>query len=142
MRKIVFLSLVLMLAALSSWAQRTITGRVTDANGNPVAGASVQIQNTKLGTVTKDDGSFSLNVPADGRTLVISAVGMAAQDVAIGSRTNLSVSLQANAGSNLQEVVVVGYGTQQKRAFTGSSSKVNPQQISTLMTPSIDKELA
>ena len=142
MRKFLLLSLVLMLAALTSWAQRTITGRVTDANGNPVPGASVQVQNTRVGTVTKDDGTFSLNVPANGRTLTISAVGMTPQDVAVGTKTSLSVSLQSNSGSNLQEVVVVGYGTQQKKAFTGSSSKVNPQQISTLMTPSVDKELA
>ncbi len=130
-----------MLCGLASWAQRTLTGKVTDANGAPISGASVQVQNTRAGTVTKDDGSFSINVPANGRSLIVTAVGMADQTIAIGSQANIAVSLQAGTQQNLAEVVVVGYGTQQRKSFTGSASKVNPQKIASLSTPSIDKEL-
>src|SRR6476620_5670088 len=142
MRKFLLVSLVLMLTGLASWAQRTVTGKVTDANGNPVPSASVQVQNTQVGTVTKEDGTFSLSVPANGRKLVISAVGFGSQEINIGSQSSYPVSLRAGAEQNMQEVVVVGYGTQQRKSFTGSASKVNAQQISTLMTPSVDKELA
>src|SRR5690349_12947362 len=141
MRKFLFLSCMLMLASLFSWAQRSISGRVTDANGNPIPGASVQVKSTRIGTVTKEDGTFTLTVPANGRTLVISAVGQAAQEVAVSGQSNISVSMQAGTERNLQEVVVTGYGTQSRKSFTGSASKVNAQQISTLMTPSVDKEL-
>src|SRR5215218_4174191 len=106
MRKFLVLSLGLMLTGLTSWAQRTITGKVTDANGNPVPSASVLIQNTRAGTVTKEDGSFSINVPASGRTLVISAIGMAPQEVVIGTQSTLAVSLRAGTDQSMQEVVV------------------------------------
>ena len=142
MRKFLLVSLVLMLTGLASWAQRTVTGKVTDANGNPVPSASVQVQNTQVGTVTKEDGSFSLSVPANGRRLVITAVGFDAQEMNIGSQASYSISLKAANEQSMQEVVVVGYGTQQRKSFTGSASKVSAQKIATLMTPSIDKELA
>ncbi|MDQ6610345.1 MAG: TonB-dependent receptor plug domain-containing protein, partial [Bacteroidota bacterium] len=132
---------VLLLAGLTSWAQRTITGRVTDAAGTPVAGASVQVQNTKVGTITKDDGSFSLSVPANGRTLIISAVGMANQEIAIGSRTNFAVSLRADAEQNLQEVVVVGYQTRRKRDEAGAISSVRAADIENKPNLSLDKAL-
>jgi TonB-linked SusC/RagA family outer membrane protein len=142
MRKFLLLSLVLTLAFVTSWAQRTVTGRVTDANGNPIASASVQVQNTQVGTVTREDGTYSLTVPANGRVLVISAVGMTTQEINIGTQSAINVSLQTGAQQNLQEVVVVGYGTQQRRTFTGSASKVDAGRIATLATPSVDKELA
>ena len=81
MRKFLCLSVVLMLCSLVSWAQRSVTGKVTDATGNPVPNASIQVQNTQVGTVSKEDGTFSLTVPANGRRLVITAIGMAAQEV-------------------------------------------------------------
>lgn len=96
MRKLLFLSVMLMLAGLTSWAQRTVTGRVTDANGNPVPNASVQVRNSQVGTVTKDDGTFSLAVPANGRALVITSVGLAEQEVVIGSQNTINVSLQTS----------------------------------------------
>lgn len=97
MRKFLSLSVMLMLAALTSWAQRAISGRVTDANGNPVPNASVQVQNTQVGTVTREDGTFSLTAPANGRVLVVSAVGLATREVTIGNQTSFAVSMQAGA---------------------------------------------
>lgn len=140
MRKLLLL-MVLVIAGLTSWAQRAITGRVTDANGNPIAGASVQVQNTQVGTVTREDGSFSLTVPANGRRLIITAIGMAAQEVNVGSQNNYSVSLQAGTDQSMQEVVVVGYGTQRRREVTGAIGKIDPRPIAQLVTPSVDKQL-
>lgn len=87
---------------------RTVTGKVIDAAGAPVSGASVQIKNTTLGTITKEDGTFSISVPPNGRVLVISAIGQAAQEVTIGTQSNISISLRP-ADENLQAVVVTGY---------------------------------
>lgn len=142
MRKLLTLSVMLMLAGVTSWAQRTITGRVTDANGNPISGASVEVQNTRVGTVTKDDGTFTLTVPANGRTLVVSAVGQTAQNITLGNQTNVAVALQTANQQSMQEIVVVGYGTQRRRETTGSLSSVNGGKIAEKPVQSFESALA
>jgi TonB-linked SusC/RagA family outer membrane protein len=142
MRKFLFVSVVLMLTGLASWAQRTVTGKVTDANGNPVPSASVQVQNTQVGTVTRDDGTFSLTVPANGRRLVITAVGFGAQEVNIGNQSNYSVSLQSGNGQSMQEIVVVGYGTQRRREITGNLSTVSGSAVAQKPLQSFESGLA
>lgn len=143
MRKFLCFSIMLMLAGLTSWAQRTVTGRVTDASGAPIPNASVMVQNTKVGTVTKDDGSFSLTVPANGRVLVISAVGQAAQEITIGSQSNISVTLQAGSQQNLQEVVVTSMGIRRSEKALGYSvSKVEPTTLLQKSEPNILNTLA
>ena len=134
---------MLMLAGLTSWAQRTVTGRVTDASGAPIPNASVVVQNTKVGTVTKDDGSFSLNVPASGRVLVISSVGQATQEITIGSQSNISVTLQAGSQQNLQEVVVTSMGIRRSEKALGYAvSKVDPTTLLQKSEPNILNTLA
>ena len=120
---------------------KTITGRVTDNFGAPLANVSVQVKGTSDGTTTGTDGRFSLTVPSTVSTLVFSYSGMGSQEVNISNQTNVSVSMQSSAQA-MDEVVVVGYGTQRKRAVTASISKVDPGAISNLVTPSIDKQLA
>jgi len=141
MRKLLLL-MVLVIAGLTSWAQRAVTGRVTDANGNPIVGASVQVQNTQVGTITREDGTFSLTVPANGRRLVITAVGMAAQEVNIGTQNNYTVSMQAGTGQSMQEVVVVGYGTQRRGEVTGNVSRVSGQVVANRPNQSFEQGLA
>lgn len=142
MRKFLFLSVMLTLMAAQSWAQgRTVTGKVTDDKSNPIPNVSVMVKGTRLGTVTKDDGTYSLTVPSNGRVLIFSFSGMESQEVEIGEQSVINTTLSLTANT-MENIVVVGYGVQQKKAFTGSSAKVNAQKISTLMTPSIDKELA
>jgi TonB-dependent starch-binding outer membrane protein SusC len=140
MRKLLLLCAAVFMTIMS-WAQRTVTGRVTDDKGAPLPNVSITIKGTNQGTVSGADGSFSLNVPANGRTLVFSAVGMDTKELAIGSQATISASLEPEDRS-MQEVVVVGYGTQQKKAFTGSASKVDAEKFSNLLTPSVDKQLA
>src|SRR6476620_8127735 len=121
MKRLLTTVLGMLILCIQLMAQsRTITGRVTNENGSSEVGASVQVLNTQVGTVTKEDGTFSLSVPANAKTLVISALGMATQEITLGSQTNLSISLRAGAQQNLQEVVVVGYGTQRRRSLTGA----------------------
>ena len=85
MKKIFSLLLGVFFLCATALAQRTVTGKVTDDKGNPIPNASVQVKGTTTGTVTKEDGSYSLTVPANGRTLVFSSVDMATQEAAIGN---------------------------------------------------------
>lgn len=103
------------------YAQQKITGTVFEDNGEPCIGATVMIQGTKLGTKTDLDGNFSINVQ-EGKKLVISYVGMITQTVK--AKDGMKITLQPDA-TQLQEVVAVGMMKQDKRLFTGASSKID-----------------
>jgi TonB-linked SusC/RagA family outer membrane protein len=107
---------------------RTITGKVNDAAGKPLANATVQIKGTSTGTVTGEDGTFTLSVPSAARTLTVSSVGFAAADFSISGKNTLSVELKTEDQA-LSEVVVVAYGTQRKEALTGSVGQVSAEEI-------------
>ena len=119
---------------------RTITGKVTDANGNPVSNASVFIKGTKVGTVTNTDGSYSLNVPMGAKTLVISSLNMLPEEVKIGAMAEYSLALKPQDVS-MDEVVVVGYNTIARRSLTGSVSKVAGEAVSNKPVTSFDQAL-
>ncbi len=104
-----------------------ISGVVSDEEGNPLIGASVLVKGTNIGTVTDLDGKYELSVPDDASTLVISYTGYSQQEVAIEGRTMINVELVAGVG--LDEVVVVGYGTQRKENLTGSVATVTSRDI-------------
>jgi TonB-linked SusC/RagA family outer membrane protein len=132
-----------MLTGLVSWAQRTVSGKVTDANGNPVPSASIQVQNTQVGTVSKEDGTFSLTVPANGRRLVISAVGFGTQEVSIGSQAIYAISLREGGDQNMQEVVVTAMGVRRSEKALGYAvTKVDPGTLLQRSEPNVLNTLA
>lgn len=138
------LSLILSLLVLSvAWvhAQRSIMGQVTDNAGEPLIGTSIIAKGTSAGTTTDIDGSFTLQVPKEATVLVFSYTGYETQEVTLGTSNTVNVVL-ADAALGLDEIVVVGYGTQQKRDVTGSISSVKGETISGLATPSFDQQLA
>ena len=99
---------------------QTITGRITDAaSGNALSGATIAVKNTKRTTTSDADGNFSISVVNNKSVLVISFVGYSGQEVPVAEKTVIDIKLQAIA-SDLQQVVVVGYGTQSKKDITGS----------------------
>jgi TonB-dependent starch-binding outer membrane protein SusC len=118
-------------ALLVSYGQdRTITGKVTDSkDGSPVAGATVQPKGTRTGTSTRADGTFSLTVGSGVTTLVITSVGYETQEVSLDGKTNVDVSFVPSAGSNLNEVVVTGYGTAKRKDLTGSIASVQAKDF-------------
>jgi TonB-linked SusC/RagA family outer membrane protein len=142
MRRLLFFVLGMMLISAQLLAQnRTITGKVTDAQGIPVSNASVSVKGTTTGTSTGADGSFSLSVPANAKTLVISSIGYQAQEIAIGSQSSISVSL-VSANDQLTEVVVsVPYGTIKKKAFTGAEVTINARAIEKQQVTSVTNTL-
>ncbi|HZH94664.1 MAG TPA: SusC/RagA family TonB-linked outer membrane protein, partial [Flavisolibacter sp.] len=118
----------------------TVTGRITDDKGTGFPNASVTVKGTRIGTVTGADGSFSISVPANASTLVVSSVGFGNQEVAINNRTTLDVTLTAST-SALDEVVVVGYQTRRKIDEAGAISTVRAADIENQPNVSLDKAL-
>jgi len=107
---------------------RTITGTVTDSAGQPLSAVSVTVKGAKNGTSTSQDGSFTLSIPPNASTLLISYVGYQSQEAAITSVSNVKVILLA-AAQALNDVVVVAYGTQKKSSLTSAVSTVNAKEI-------------
>ncbi|RYY18187.1 MAG: TonB-dependent receptor, partial [Cytophagaceae bacterium] len=105
-----------------------ITGRITDEKGEPLPGANVIVKGTAIGTATNADGNYSLNAPA-GATLVFSFVGYPAQEIPLNGRTSLDVKFAAPQSQSLNDVVVVGYGTQSKREVTGAIASVKGAEL-------------
>jgi len=137
-RLFMMLALPLVLLSFRALAQeKIVTGRVTDSkDGRPLASVSVLVKDTKIGTQTSNDGTFSLKVPSSATILVVSSVGYALQEVSIGTGT-INVALVQTTGAALNEVIVVGYGTARKKDLTGSVSSVNSKdfQKGSITTP-------
>ncbi|GHB72915.1 SusC/RagA family TonB-linked outer membrane protein [Persicitalea jodogahamensis] len=106
----------------------TVNGKVTDENGGPLPGVSVVLRGTQRGTTTDTQGDFSLNVPDQTAVLVFSFVGYKSQEVTVGSQSTINLSLLPDE-SALDEVVVVGYGTQKKVNVIGSVSQIGEKQL-------------
>jgi TonB-linked SusC/RagA family outer membrane protein len=122
---------LIFLSAIKLFAQNnlvTIKGNVTDENGAAISGVSITVKNSRQGTVSTPSGDFSLpNVKPD-VTLIISSLGFKNETVVLAGRTSLSIKLQKEIGK-LDEVMVVGYGTQRKIATTGSIASVKASDI-------------
>lgn len=110
-----------------SFAQTTVRGTVTD-NGRPLSGVSVTVKGTSVGTTTNDQGAYTISVPANRGTLVITNVGYQAQEVQVNGRSSVDVPLTAASGQ-LNEIVVTGYGTQRRREVTSAITTVNAEQF-------------
>lgn len=114
--------LLLFFLPIMAFAQSTISGLVKDQTGDPVPGANVFVKGTTNGTITDIDGKYSLTAPSDA-TLVFSFIGYTSQEVAVGGRTTINVTLEDEA-MELGEIVAVGYGTMKKSDLTGSVASV------------------
>ncbi len=111
-----------------AWAQqRTITGKVVDANGEGVPGVSVYVKETTRGTVTDFEGNYSL-AASQGEVLVFQSIGYTTQEITVGAENTLDVSLAEDI-QGLSEIVVVGYGTQQKKDLTGAITKIGAEDF-------------
>lgn len=143
MRKLILTLSTVFVFILSAVAQdRTISGKITNENNVPVEGASVATPDGKYGTQTNANGNYSITLPASVKTLSFSFVNFETVTKPIGTgNMTINISLKPS-DSKMEEVVVVGYGTQQKKAFTGAAAKVDVKQFSNLITPSVDKQLA
>lgn len=130
LRRVLLLWVGLLLAAIGFSQTKPITGRVTDDKGNPVPNASVLVKGSTQGTSTDENGNFSLEVPASATTLTISSLNFTEQDVRITGSV-LSIALMPQSGQ-MDEVVVVGYGTQKVTKISGAIATVKEKEIEKL----------
>ena len=136
----IFIPLIFLLISAVSWAQnKTVAGKVMDENGAPVINASVVARGTTTGTSTNEKGEFSLSVPASASRIEVSAINFTTKEVAI-SNSPLSIVLAASV-SNLDEVVVVGYGTQKITKVSGAIATVKGADIEKLKPVRIEDAL-
>ena len=122
-------------------AQQSVSGTVKDAEGTPLPGASIVEKGTTNGTQTDFDGNFSISVTGSNAILVISYLGFSKQEIAIGEQTTINVVLQQDS-AKLDEVVVVGYGTQKKSDVTGAISQIKLDENSPGAYSSLDKMIS
>lgn len=105
-----------------------IKGTVKDKDGQPVPGVTIQVKGTGIGTVSTPEGTFTLNAPDANVTLLFSYIGYDPQEIVLEGRTELNI-IMATSSSQLEQVVVVGYGTQRKRDLTGSIGSVKGEEL-------------
>lgn len=132
---------MLSLFSLTAFAQIKITGTASDAEtGEPLSFITIQIKGTTAGTTSDMDGNYSIEVPNRDAILVYSYIGYRSQEIKVGNQTHINVRLSEDV-ETLDEVVVVGYGVQNKRDVTGSIAKVGSEELMSVPTSSFDAAL-
>lgn len=136
--------LVLMCFALLSWsagAQIQVTGKISDNVGESIPGATIQIKGTQTGCISDVDGNYVITVPDQNTVLCFSFIGFSSQEVAVGNRTRIDVTLQPTS-IGIDEVVVIGYGSTRRKDLTGSVSSIKSESIQNKLITSLDDALA
>ena len=134
-RSLLMLLMLLLFCSTSLFAQRKIAGKVTEA-GSAVPGVTVTVKGSNAGTVTDIEGNYSLQVDQNATTLVYSFIGLKTQEVVIGSRSVIDVSMEPDI-EQLDEVIVIGYGSREKKDVTTAVSQISSKEITqnVSMTP-------
>ncbi|HWI92658.1 MAG TPA: TonB-dependent receptor [Flavisolibacter sp.] len=137
----VILVLLLIISNLS-FAQNnvTVTGKITDESNKPLEGVSIQVKGTTNATVTNADGNFQITVPSEKSILVITHVGYEQQEIQVGNRRQISIPMKAAANS-MENVVVIGYGTQKRKNVTGAVSSFDARRVDEQPVQRVDQAL-
>ena len=142
MRRLLYVMLGLLLLHTQLFAQnRTVTGTVSDNNGQPLPDVSVKVVGSPIGTVTDKNGAFSLSVPSSARSLEISYVGFNAQTVSIPAQGIIAVSLVPSESSTLNTVVVTGFARVKRSQYAGSATKITAEKVNYVPVASFDQIL-
>ena len=136
----IFTALLLLMGfSLTGFAQNVVTGKVTNSkNGNPITGVTVTVKGTTTRTQTDANGIYNISVPNNNTKLVFTSVGFSTLELSAG---NASVVSLTESSVQLEDVVMIGYGSQRKKEVTGAISKVNSAQIIAVSTPSFESSL-
>src|SRR3954469_20926042 len=145
MRKCAILRVALLLlcglyASISFAQDRRVSGTVTDEKQVPLSGATITVKGTKIATTTDNAGTFTVNVPQNAHTLVVSYVGLQTNEVALGTSDVVAVSLGLTSAT-LSDVVVVGYGTSKRANLTTAQSSVSSKQIEKTVNTTIEQAI-
>ena len=135
---------MVLFVVLTSFAQtafsQTIQGKVTDENGVPFPGASVTVKGTSKGVITDYDGFYKLILEENSEILIFSFLGYTSSEEAINGRTTINVSLEPDAQS-LGEIIVVGYGAEKRSQITGAVASISPESLTRNTAASLDNAL-
>ncbi len=126
--------------SLSLFAQKTVTGRVTNKANQPIQGATVQVKGSTTVTITGTDGTFNIRVPNERSSLVVSVIGYEVIEMPVAGKTNINMSL-AETTSQLSEVLVTGYSTQRKKDITGAVSVVKVSDLVAVPAGNAEQQL-
>ncbi len=140
MRKSLLILFGIMFFSIQVFAQKTITGKVSDDQGNPISNVSVLVKGTKSGTITNQDGFYSIAVSATAKTLVFSSLNSETKELAIGTDASINVSLLSSEKS-MDEVVVVGYSVMRKKDVAAAISKIKGSEIAAMPTPTFTQAI-
>src|SRR5690606_4680637 len=139
--KIRWIAPVLLLCVLSVAHGQDVTGRVTDSGDNsPLPGASIIVKGTSVGTTTDVNGEYTISTEDANATLVFSFIGYETQEIQIGGRTRIDIALMGSAQA-LQEIVVVGYGTQRRKDLTGAVAHIDTESMQAEATANLTSML-
>ncbi len=142
MKKQIFIVLILLETIIGNINAQTISGSVNDSNdGSPLIGVNIVEKGTSNGTITQVDGTYTLKTTGEDPILIFSFIGFESQEIKVVGNANINVKLVADA-SDLDEVVVVGYGTQKKSHLTGAISKVANDKLDQIPVSTIDQALS
>jgi len=130
------LAAILMIFTLAAQAQTQIKGRVLDDQGKPLPGVSILVKGTSTSTTASNTGNFSISVPSASSVLVFTYIGFTSKEIPVRNQTEINVTLLPSA-AELEQVVVVGYGTQRKEAVTGSVANISGEKVREVPAPNI-----
>jgi TonB-linked SusC/RagA family outer membrane protein len=131
---------LLWLMSVVAFAQKSVSGKVSDAKGDGVPGASITVKGTTTGTISDATGSFKINVPNSGGSLVFSSIGYKTQEVKLTGQSTINVSMEDDAAS-LDEVVVTGYSIDKRRESTGAISTVKSKDLTAVPSGNVEQQL-
>lgn len=132
---------VALLLTVELFAQTAVSGRITDKNGESVIGATILVKGTTTGTSSDAEGRYKIVIPATAeKTLQVSYLGYKPQEIAVGTRTRIDIELESDE-AQIEEVVVVGYGTLRKSDVTGAVTSVKIDKNEAAQVASFDKLL-
>ncbi|WP_341224897.1 TonB-dependent receptor [uncultured Arcticibacterium sp.] len=140
LRWFIFIFLTSFFYSNNSLAQSSVSGKIMMANGDGLPGASVVVEGTSSGTTSDENGNFSLNLPRNASNLIFSFIGYVNQTIPINGKSVFNVTLTED-DSQLEEVIVVGYGTQRKSDLTGSVSSVSAEELTASPITSMEQGL-
>ncbi|HPH21838.1 MAG TPA: carboxypeptidase-like regulatory domain-containing protein [Haliscomenobacter sp.] len=133
--------MLLCLPAIAAIGQRTVSGKITDTDREGLPGVNVLLKGTAAGTVTELDGSFSLEVPSTGGSLVVSYVGYRTVEVALDAQSSYNITLEEDV-STLKELIVTGYTVDSRREATGAVSTVKAKDLVLVPSGNVEQQLA
>ena len=128
--------LIMLCSSTAVFAQVAIRGTVTDINDNPLIGVNVSIKGTTIGNITDSEGNYTMEAPGKNSVVVFSFIGFRSQEITIGNQSVIRVKLVEDT-QKLEEVVVVGYGTQKKVTVTGAVASVTGEELRTSPTTNL-----